>query len=171
VEAWRGRKADAEAQENRVIEQRRQIEESYNKDLANYEARNSALAAQGIDVEDAISAVAAKLTLEQQAVAIQAASDPAALAVALNRSPSRLEELAKIHNPWKLAAAIARMEGSVKVTKKKAPAPNRPLAGSASMADANVDKELQKLEAEAARTGVRTKVIAYKKQLKEKGNA
>jgi hypothetical protein len=55
------------------------------------------------------------------------------------------------------------MEGAVKVTKgRKAPEPDRPLSGSAKM-PGGADKELEKLEKEAARNGGdRSKIIAYK---------
>jgi hypothetical protein len=104
--------------------------------------------------------------MEQQAVALQAASDPAALVVALARSPAKLAELAKIDNPWKLSAAIAKLEGSVKVvTRKKGPNSTvRPKARR--QWQVSSDDRLKALEKEAEKTGVRTKLIAYKRELK-----
>ena len=51
------------------------------------------------------------------------------------------------------------------VKKRKAPAPDRPSSGAARM-PGGVDKQLEKLETEAERTGDRTAVIAYRKKLK-----
>jgi hypothetical protein len=53
------------------------------------------------------------------------------------------------------------------VTTRKAPAPDRPLRGSATM-PGSADKELEKLEKKAAATGERTALIAYKKQLRDR---
>jgi hypothetical protein len=54
------------------------------------------------------------------------------------------------------------------VKKRKAPAPDRAQSGSGAM-PIDSDKQLEKLEAEAEKTGDRTKLIAYKKKLKAKG--
>jgi hypothetical protein len=55
------------------------------------------------------------------------------------------------------------MEGGIKVVKKrKAPAPDKPLSGAGRM-PGGPDKQLEKLEADAERTGDRTAVIAYRK--------
>jgi hypothetical protein len=106
------------------------------------------------------------LDMVQQAVIVKAAADPALFLYALGKSEAKRAELAKIQDPIKLAAAVARMEGAVKVTTRKAPAPDRAQRGSAPM-PGGADKELEKLEKEADRTGDRTKVIAYKRALKD----
>jgi hypothetical protein len=117
------------------------------------------------DRDEAISSVQSSLDLVQQAVIVKAAADPALFLYALSKSEAKRDELAKIHDPIKMAAAVARMEGAVKVTKgRKAPDPDRPARGSASM-PGGTDKQLEKLEKEADRTGDRTKLIAYKKKL------
>jgi len=54
------------------------------------------------------------------------------------------------------------------VKKRKAPAPDKPLSGAGRM-PGGPDKQLEKLEADAERTGDRTAVIAYRKKLKERG--
>jgi hypothetical protein len=165
LDAWKQRKAEAETETERAEEKTRRVIESYNSDLASYNERKAKLGVS--DYEDAEATVVAALNMEQQAVALQAANDPAALVYALAKSPAKLAELAKIDNPWKLSAAIARLEGSVKVvTRKKAPAIDRPAKGSASVAQMSADKRLEQLEAEAEKTGDRTKVQQYKRELK-----
>jgi hypothetical protein len=99
----------------------------------------------------------------QQAVVVKAAVDPALFLYALGKSEAKRSELAKIQDPIKLAAAVARMEGAVKVTTRKAPAPDRPLSGSGKLPQGG-DKELEKLEKEADRTGDMTRLINYKRE-------
>jgi hypothetical protein len=148
-------------------EQEREIEAAareWQADLANYNTRRAALALP--DYDDSATAVQAALSLAQQAVVVKAASDPAAFTYAIGRSDARLAELAKIHDPIKLAAAIARMEGGIKIMKgkRKAPAPDRAASGSARM-PGGVDKRLAELEKKADESGDRTELIKYRKQL------
>ena len=89
---------------------------------------------------------------------------------ALSRNPAKLAELAKIKDPFQLTAEIARLEANVTVTRgKKAPAPDRPAGGSGAM-PGGVEKTLARLEKEAETNGGdRSKLIAYKKTLAERG--
>ena len=170
LDEWKAKKAKADEQEEKAQEKNRRIQDAYTNDVNAYQARKAELRIS----DDDLAPVTAALTLEQQAVAIQAANDPAALAVALSKSPARLAELAKIDNPWKLAAAIARMEGKVKVqTNKKAPAPNRAERGSASISDSagGLQAKIDKLEAaweKAGGTGDRTEIQRLKRELRER---
>jgi hypothetical protein len=168
LDDWKAKKADADAQAEKAGEQTRKVMESYTKDLEAYTASKATIGVP--DFDDAEATVVAALNMEQQAVLLQAASNPAAMVVALSRSPEKLAELAKEHNPWKLSAMLAKMEGAVKVVKrKKAPVLDRAQRGSASVTAPSADAELERLEKEADRTGNRTALIAYKRQLKQKG--
>lgn len=168
LDEWKAKKADADTQAEKAGEQTRKVMESYSRDLEAYTARKATIGVP--DYEDAESAVVAVLSIEQQTVALQAAKDPAALVVALGRSPERLAELAKIDNPWKLAAEIARMEGAVKVMKrKKAPAIDRTQRGSGSVAAASgtPKEQLAKMESafeKAGGNGDRTAIQRFKRE-------
>jgi hypothetical protein len=169
LDDWKQKKAAADEQVTKAQESQRRVIESYNRDLENYEKRKAAIGVP--DYEDAEAMVVAALSLEQQAVALQAASDPAALVVALAKSPSKLAELAKIDNPWKLSAAIAKLEGSVKVvTKKKAPNIDKPAKGSAAVSGGEtLQAQIDRLEAafEKKGGGDRTEIQRLRRQLKE----
>jgi hypothetical protein len=164
---WNGQRARIEAQQSERVRQSEAIDQEWRRDLASYEAKRAALGV--ADFDEVIEPVKNSLSLAQQAVIIKVAQDPVTFVYALGRSDGRLAELTKIHDPIKLAGAVARMEGGVKVTKKrKAPAPDRPVRGGARMPGSS-DKVLEKLEAEAAKTGNRTPVIQYKKKLAARG--
>jgi hypothetical protein len=148
-------------------EQAEAAQREWQSDLQVYERQREELKLP--DFEDATAVIQATLSLAQQAVIVKAASRPAAFVYALAKSDTRLSELAKIQDPIKFAAAIARMEGGVKVVKKrKAPAPDKPTTGTGRM-PGSTDKQLEKLEAEAERTGDRTEIIAYRKKLANRG--
>lgn len=121
------------------------------------------------DYEDRSAAVRDQLSDQQMAILINATDNPAKLIYALGRSETRLGELAGLDNLAKFAARVGQLEGELKVSKKKAPAPESRVRGAtASTALAgNTDKHLAKLEAEADRTGDRSAVIAYNRQKRQ----
>jgi len=81
-------------------------------------------------------------------------------------SPEQLEALAKIKNPIALAMEIGRLEGQLttKKTPKATPALDRPMGGGGGGA---ADSTLERLEAEAEKTGNRSKIVAYKMQKRQ----
>ena len=169
LDAWKERKAAAErAGEVREAEAR-EAQESWQADLRSFEQKK---AQHGFaDFADAQSRVEDTLNLAQQAVIVKAASDPALFLYAVGKSEAKLAELAKIKDPIKMAALVARMEGAIKVVKRRgAPEPDRPARGSAAMPGGK-DKHLEKLEREAERTGDRTALIEYKRKQRERGKA
>lgn len=164
LDGWKSRKAAADQHQSKQDEENRQINEAWQQDLASFETKKGGLEFE--DKDDAIETAKLSFDLVQQAVIVKAATDAPLFLYALSKSDAKRDELAKIHDPIKMAAAVARMEGAVKVTKgRKAPAPDKAQSGSASM-PGGTDKQLEKLEAEADKTGVRTKVIAYNRKLK-----
>lgn len=166
LEKWQDRKAASERQSQSQAEQSRKANEEWQADLSSFEQKKARLEFE--DADDAIETAKAGLDLVQQAVVVKSAADPALFLYALSKSPTKAAELSKIQDPIKLAAAVARMEGAVKVTKgRKAPEPDRPLSGSAKM-PGSTDKELEKLQRKADQTGDRTQLINYRKQLRER---
>lgn len=166
LDEWKERKARADRAKAEQDEIAEAAKRDWQRDLETYDAKKAALGKR--DFDERIEPLRASLSLPQQAVIVKAAQDPAAFSYALAGSDARLAELAKIADPIKLAAAVARMEGGVTVTKRrKAPPPDRPARGSAKLP--GTDKQLEKLEAEAERTGDRTAVINYKKKLEARG--
>jgi hypothetical protein len=156
-----------EEQTAAVEQENRQAQEAWNADLNRYAEQKAKIGVP--DYEDAESIVISALNPMQQAVIVKAADNPAAFAYALSKSPSKLTELAKQQDPIKLAVAVAKMEGAVKVVKrKKGPAIDKPVSGSGSM-PGGTDKQLEKLEKEAERTGNRTELINYRKKLEARG--
>jgi hypothetical protein len=164
LDAYKERKAAADRQTETQAEQSRKANEAWQQDLAVFEGKKAGLEFE--DRDEAIETVTASLPTQWHLPAIvKAAQDPALFLYALSKSPAKQAELFKIEDPIKLAAAVARMEGAVKVTKgRKAPEPDRPLTGSGRM-PSGPDKELEKLEKKALTSGDRTELIAYKKRL------
>lgn len=165
-DAWEDRKAKARDAETQADARNRKQNEEWQGELKRYEDGKVALGfADAQDMEDAVTA---QLDTIQQSTIVLAADNPALVLYSLGKHPAKLAELAKITNPVKLAAAIAKLEGALKVTKvRKAPAPDEVTRGSAGVS-AGSDKTLERLEKAAEKSGDRTALINYKKKLKAK---
>lgn len=159
---WYERKRVADQQ----VEQQRQAEkaqhdawqarlESYGKARAELKVR---------DFEDAEATAQEVLDVTQQGIVVQGADNPALVIYALGKNPKKAKEISSIKDPVKFAFAVAKLEKELKVTNRKAaPPPERTIQGTGRVSGA-VDSTLERLRAEAEKTGNYTKVIQYKRQ-------
>lgn len=162
LEAWHTRKREADDQQR----QRAQTEE---QQRAQWQTRIDSVktAAAGLkvkDYEDAGQVFDDTFSIMQQGIIIGGPEDPKASALlryALGKNPKKAKELAAIKDPVKFAFAVAKLETQLKVTpRKSAPPPDRRVGSSVAGAAA-VDSQLARLQAEADKTGDRSKVAAY----------
>lgn len=168
--AWQERKRKADEATAQTQQAARAEQEKFQARLDAYNGGKTALKAKDFDVAEA--AVMSGFSPMQQAVALKAAKEPAKLVYALGRHPQKLAELAKLSDPIEFAVAVSEIEGKLKVTQRTRtpPDPDTPVRGSAPLTK-GVDRHLERLEAEAARTNDRSKVIAYRRELKAKGRS
>ena len=116
------------------------------------------------DFEDAEAVAQELFNITQQGVVLQGADNPALVIYALGKNPKKAKELSDIKDPVKFAFAVAKLEKELKVTNRRAaPPPERIVSGTGRVSGA-VDSTLERLRAEAEKTGNMTKVIQYKAQ-------
>ena len=166
-QAWSQQKQEHDA---KVREQQAEVErqqQAWQSTLDNYGKAKAALKVD--DFEDAEASAQEVLGATRAAIILSGADKPAELVYALGKSPAKLKQLASINDPVKFAFAVARLETQLKVTQRKAPPPAEKTVKGSSTAVGVADKTLERLEAEASRTGDRSKVVAYKRQLREQG--
>jgi hypothetical protein len=163
--AWHDRKRQVD---DKAAQERKAAEEAQAAWDAKVSAYNTAKAELPVaDFEDAEAAVLEHLDQVKQAIILNGADKPEQLMYALGKSPAKLKELAAVKDPVKFAFAVAKLEAQVKVTeRKKPPAPEKTVRGSGGTGIA-VDSTLERLQAEADRTGDRTKVAQYLRQKKQ----
>ncbi len=167
LDQWKDRQSKADAQVREVEQAQRQQTEAFNAELKAHAEKRAALKFK--DAQEAEDIVIATLNDVQQAVIVKAAENSAMVVYALGKHPAKLAEISKITDPLKLAAAIARLEGKLTVTKRNGPPePERIARGSAPVEAVSSDKTLERLEKEAGRTGDRTKIRQYRQQLRDK---
>lgn len=116
------------------------------------------------DFDDAEAVVQENFSQTQQGIILQGAENPALLVYALGKNPKKAKELASITDPVKYAFAVAKLETQLKVTNRKAaPPPEKTVRGTGPVSG-TVDSQLERLRADAEKTGDYSKVMAYKRQ-------
>lgn len=149
VEAARRSEADA-------------VEREWKQKLEGYQSAKATLKVR--DYDEAEDVVQDALNVTQQGMILQGAENPALLVYALGKNPKRAKELASIKDPVKFAFAVARLETQLKVTKRKATSKPEPKVTGTGRISGAVDSTLERLRADAERTGDYSKVFQYKKQ-------
>ena len=164
---YHDRKRQHDAAADKIKKNAQSQQEAYDQRLTDYSAGKKALEVD--DMDEAETMVKSKIDNTQQSVLIMAAKNPAVMVLALGRSPAKLAKLSAISDPIMFAAEVARMEGSLKVTNKPKTTPEKRVqsssAGGLSGSDA---KQLERLEREADKTGDRTEVARFKRQMRDK---
>jgi len=165
---WDADKRAVDVFESTREERTRKAKEAVEQVHKNYATSKAALKVK--DFQIAEDEATAALSDVQQSIVIAGASNPAAMVYALGRNPTRLQQLASIKDPVKFAVEIGKLEGVLKVTKRPStkPAPEKTVRGGSASAPAST-ATLDRLRAEADRTGDRTKVADYLRQQKTKG--
>jgi hypothetical protein len=164
LDDWYKAKAAYDSQEAKRQQERDAVKGAWEAKLTGYNTAKAELKAK--DFEDAEEVIAATLSTTQQGIILDGAEKPALLIYALGKNPKKAAELAAITNPVAFAAAIGRLEATLKVTQRKpSAAPEKIVSGNAPKSGA-IDNTLERLRDEAAKTGDMTKVMAYKRQQK-----
>jgi len=162
------------AEQRKVDEERRQKEDAQKQANAEFEAKregyNQAKTKLKVqDFDDAEGVVQDTLSETQQGIILHAADNPVLVVYALGKNSAKAKELSAIKDPIKFAFAVAKLETQVKTSTRKAPpAPEGKIRGNAPASGA-VDSTLDRLRAEAEKTGDMSKVMAHKAALRAKG--
>ena len=167
LEVWYETKRMIEHKEEESRAAAEKQQQQWKETLKAYEAKKAQLKVK--DFAEVESVVTDTLDETKQGIILHAAKDPALLVYALGKNPKKARELASINDPVKFAYMIGGLEKELKVTNKKAPPPppEKRIKGTAPLSG-TVDSTLERLREEAARTGDMTKVMAYKRQLRNK---
>lgn len=163
LEAWYERKRSHDESVAKAEAEAKAKQAEWQAKLDGYSKAKAALKVK--DYDDAEAQVQDAFDVTQQGVMLQGAENPALLVYALGKNPKRAQELASIKDPVKFAFAVAKLETQLKVTNrsKAAPPPEKPVTGNTRISG-SVDSTLERLRADAEKTGNYTKVLQYKRQ-------
>lgn len=160
--AWNKRQADQAEQERKKQADAEAGQKAWQAKLDHYGKLKSDLKVKDFEEVEAVAQDTFSVT--QQGIIVSGAENPAVVIYALGKNPKKAKELASITDPVKFAFAVAKLETQMKVTPRKtAPLPESTVRGNARVS-AGIDSTLDRLRAEADRTGDRTKVAAYMRQ-------
>jgi len=161
---WFDRKRQHDANESRILAEQDASQKAWQEKLESYGKSKAELKVK--DYEDAEAYVQEKFSVTQQGIILQGLDNPALAVYALGKNPKKAAELSAITDPVKFAIAIGKLESQLKITpRKSAPPPTKSITGNGPVSGA-VDSTLNRLRAEAEKSGDYTKVIRYKAQKK-----
>lgn len=160
LEAWTKQKAQIESQANEREAEKAKVQQQWQTKLEAHSKRAKSLGVR--DYDDVSALVEDTFSLVQRAIIIDCAKDSAAFEYALGKSPTKLKELAAIQNPAHFTWAVAQLEPKLKITNRKGapPVPESKINGSGPLGG-NSNATLERLRAEADKTGDRSKVTRY----------
>ena len=161
--AWYEKKRQHDERQISVQAEQKAVQQEWEKKLESYHSSKADLKVR--DYEGAEDVVQDTLSVMQQGMIVQGADNPALVVYALGKNPKKAKELASITDPVKFAFAVAKLETNLKVTSRKASAkPEKKVSSGTGRPSGSVDSTLERLRAEAERTGDYSKVFQYKKQ-------
>lgn len=165
--AWYEKKRKADEEAARVEAEQKEAQKSWQAKLDAYGKAKTELKVK--DFDDAEAMVQENFSQTQQGIILQGAENSALLIYALGKNPKKLKELASTTDPVKFAFAVAKLETQLKVTNRKAaPPPEKTVRGTGPVSG-TVDSQLERLRAEAEKTGDYSKVMAYRRQKRNAG--
>ena len=162
---WYEQKRHADDRAVKAKAEQKAQEDAWQQKLATYGKAKADLKVK--DFEDAENVAQELFSVPQQGIILQGAENPALVIYALGKNPTKAKELAAITDPVKYAFAVAKLETQLKVTPRKAPPPEGTVTRGTGSVSGTVDSTLERLRAEAAKTGDLSKVVAYKRSKRD----
>lgn len=157
---WLQKKSKADADAAKVVEVQKADQVAWQGKLDAYGTAKAAIKVPDIDEAEAL--VQETLSEKQQAIILKGAKNPALLVYALGKNPAKVKELAGLTDLVEFAFAVANVESQLKITKKPAPpAPEKKVEGTGAKSG-SIDSTLDRLRADAEKTGDYSKVHAHK---------
>ena len=159
---WYDHKREYDAAEANAKAQQDAEAKAWQDKLDSYAKAKSSLKVR--DYEEAEATALDTFNVTQQGIVLQGSDNPALLIYAIGKSTKRAKELAAITDPVKFAFAVAKLETQLKVTNRRAAtAPERTISTGGTRVSGSIDSQLERLRAEALKTGDLSKVMAYKR--------
>jgi hypothetical protein len=168
LDEWYVKKEKVAEQEKELKGKEQEQQKAWESTLGVYEEKKAEIKAKVPDYDDAEALVKESLPVIYQGAILEGAKNPALLVLALGKNPAKLKELSSIQNVSKFIFEVANVEAQLKTsTRKAATVPEKKVVGTGGGANAT-DSTLAKLEADAEKTGDRSKILEYKRKQKQK---
>lgn len=160
TDKWYAKKAEIDAVKARQEARDREESNKINQIRVSYVEAAAKLGAE--DFPEAEQEVQESLSEIQQGLLLRGAVNSARLVHFIGKNPDVLDRLAQMHDPVKFAAEIGRIEANMKArTANNRPAPEKTVRSTGGVTGAS-NGTLDKLRADAMKTGDFTKVHQYR---------
>lgn len=170
--AWHEAKRKIDEEQVKAQQQEQEQKKAWSAKLESYAEAKSKLKVK--DYDDAEAVVMDMFDQTQQGIIIDVMDNPAHVVYALGKNRSIAEKMAAIKNPTKFLREMSRLEDTkLKVqSKKAAPPPEKTITGTGRVSNSGgSDAHLERLRADAEKTGDYSKVTQYRRKQKEKQKA
>ena len=165
---WSEKKRIFDQKQSEAVERQKADQQAWESKLNNYNTAKTSLKVK--DFDDAEDTVRQFLNPTQQGIIVAAADRPEFVVYALGKNPNKAKALGEIKDPIKFAVELGKLEKDMKVkTGKTPPAPESKVKGNTTPKGGSTDTKLERLRAEAHKTGNFTKLHAYQKSKRSKG--
>lgn len=165
LSGWYERKRQVDELAAKADADQREQQKAWQARLDNYGKAKTELKVK--DFEDAEDVSKEKLSVTQQGIILQGAENPALVIYALGKNPKKAAELGSITDPVKFSFAVAKLETQLKVSNRKSPPPPEGTVRGTGAVSGSVGNQLERLRADAEKTGDFTKVTAFRRQMRE----
>jgi len=164
LSSWFERKREHDARQAEIQREQENAQKEWQAKLDGYNKAKSELKVKDYDEAEMLAQETFNVT--QQGIVLQGAENPALLIYALGKNPAKAKEIAAINDPVKFAFAVAKLEKELKVSNRKAPPPEKTVAGNGSISAAVTGSNLDRLKAKAQQTGDWDEYFAAKRKIK-----
>jgi hypothetical protein len=168
-DSWYEKKREIDAHKAKIEANQKEHEAEWRERLDGYNKAKSNLKVK--DFDEAEDVVLSSFDADKQGILLRGSDNPALIVYALGKNPKKASELSKITNLVKFAWEAGKLEGKMSVSKggrKPATEPEKQLKGGGGKTPTSKDGTLDRLRKEAEKTGDLSKVIAYKRSLRQK---
>jgi len=167
LDAWKTAVAQKAQADQAATIAAQKAQETWAQRRSVYSRSKEELARQLPAYEELETVVRGALNPSQQDVIIHVAENPARVVAALGQNPKLAQEFGETMDPILLASKIARLEARINVKKKTPIPPPEKKVGGSGPTSGTVDSTLDRLRAEAAKTGDLSKVNEYKRKKRQ----
>lgn len=164
LDSWYKKKQSFDIEQEKIKQEQERADKEWQDKLTAYNKSKASLKVK--DFDEAEENVLENLSVTQQGIIIQGADNPHYVIYVLGKNPKKAAEFAKIQDPVRFAVEIGKLEKDIKMVKKttQTPQPERVITNSGRPSS---NATLAKLQEQAEKTGDYTKVLEYRRQLKE----
>lgn len=163
--------AAEEAEKQKAERERKLIDDEVDSRLTKYEERKKSIGAKISDYSESVTEAEEGLSdLQRKSIAYYFKESAAEVMYYLGKKPEQLKQIASIEDPTEMLIAVGEIKSKVRISKRK-PKTNPETTVTGQSRIAGSDAYLERLEAQAEKTGDRTKINAYKRELREKAKS